>query len=72
MIYQQTFTFVDGVLQEETKIRAIPCRLSSTTKRNDYCPVVLSGDDAIAWAEEMNGYCEEFGLQFDAEGYLIQ
>ena len=72
MIFQQTFTFVDGVLQEDTSIQAIPCRLSSTTKRNDYCPVILSGDDAVAWAEEMNGYCEEFGLQFDAEGYLVQ
>lgn len=72
MIFQQTFTFVDGVLQEDTSIQAIPCRLPSTTKRNDYCPVILSGDDAVAWAEEMNGYCEEFGLQFDAKGYLVQ
>lgn len=72
MIYQQTFTFVDGVLQEKTSIRVIPCRLSSVTWRNDYCPVVLTGKDAEAWAEEMNGYCEEFGLQFDTEGYLIQ
>ena len=72
MIYQQKFTFIDGVLQEESPIRVIPCRLSSVTWRNDYCPVVLTGEDAAAWAEEMNGYCEEFGLQFDPEGYLIQ
>lgn len=72
MIFQQTFTFVDGVLQEDTVIRAIPCRLSSTTKRNDFSPVVLTGEDAKAWAKEMNGYCEEFGLQFDIDGYLIQ
>lgn len=72
MIFQQTFTFVDGMLQEETSIRAIPCRLSSVTYRNDYCPVVLTGEDAAAWAEEMNGYCEEFGLVFDTEGYLVE
>ena len=72
MIFQQTFTFVDGVLQEDTSIRAIPCRLSSTTKRNDYSPVILTGKDAEAWAEEMNGYCQEFGLKFDTEGYLMK
>lgn len=72
MIFQQIFTFVDGVLQEDSEIRAIPCRLSSTTKRNDFSPVILTGEDAVAWAEEMNGYCEEFGLQFDTEGYLIK
>ena len=71
MIWEETFVFTDGVLTE-TRVRAVPCRLSSTTKRNDYCPVVLDGEEADCWAEEMNGYCEEFDLQFDAEGYLIK
>jgi len=70
MIFQQTFTFVDGMLQEETSIRVIPCRLSSVIKRNDYCPTILTGEEAELWAEELNGYCAEFGLSFDAEGYL--
>lgn len=70
MIFQQTFTFIDGVLQEETSIRAIPCRLSSVTNRNDYCPTLLTGEEAEAWAERLNEYSEEFGISFDAEGYL--
>lgn len=70
MIFQQTFTFIDGELQEETSIRAIPCRLSSVTSRNDYCPTLLTGEEAETWADHLNKYSEEFGLSFDAEGYL--
>ena len=71
MIFQQTFTFVDGILQEDAKdIRAIPCRLSGSTEKNDYCPVILSGEDAEKVIGHLNKYSEEFGLSFDREGYL--
>ena len=71
MIFQQTFTFVDGQLQEETSIRVIPCRLSSVTDYNDYCPIILEGEEAENWVEHLNSYCAEFGLVFDSEGYLV-
>lgn len=71
MIWEETFIFTDGALSD-TKIRAIPCRLSSVTNRNDFCPAILEGENAALWAEEMNGYCKEFGLKFDAEGDLIK
>lgn len=70
MIFQQTFTFVDGVLQEETKIRAIPCSLSSVTWRNDFRPRLLEGEDAAIWIKKLNSLSEEFGLSFDENGYL--
>lgn len=71
MIFQQTFTFVDGVLQEDTKnIRAIPCRLSGSTSKNDYSPVVLTGEDAAEVIDHLNIYSEEFGIAFDNDGYL--
>jgi len=72
MIFQQTFTFVDGVLQEETQIRAIPCSLSSTTKRNDFKPTPLAGEAAEKWVSHLNKYSERYGLVFDAEGYLLK
>lgn len=72
MIFQQTFTFVDGVLQEDTTIRAIPCSLSSVTWRNDFRPRLLVGEEAAAWAEKMNQLSVEFGLQFDEQGYLVE
>jgi poly-gamma-glutamate synthesis protein (capsule biosynthesis protein) len=72
MIFQQTFTFVDGVLQDDSQaIRAIPCRLSSTTSKNDYCPVVLTGDEAAEVIGHLNEYSEEFGIAFDVDGYLL-
>lgn len=73
MIFQQTFTFVDGVLQENTTdIRAIPCRLSGKTSKNDYSPVILDGDEAAETIQNLNFYSEEFGIAFDNEGYLKQ
>ena len=37
-IYQQTFTFTDGVLQDGIDAKVIPCRLSSRKDTNDFCP----------------------------------
>ena len=73
MIFQQTFTFVDGVLQESTTdIRAIPCRLSGKNSKNDYSPVILDGDEAAETIQNLNSYSVEFGIAFDNEGYLKQ
>lgn len=73
MIFQQTFTFADGVLQESTTdIRAIPCRLSGKNSKNDYSPVILDGDEAAETIQNLNSYSEEFGIAFDNEGYLKQ
>jgi poly-gamma-glutamate synthesis protein (capsule biosynthesis protein) len=72
MIFQQTFTFVDGVLQDDSSaVRAIPCHISSTTSKNDYCPVVLTGDEAAELIGHLNAYSEEFGITFDEDGYLM-
>lgn len=72
MIFQQTFTFEDGVLKDDTDaIRVIPCRLSSHTNYNDYCPVILEGEEAGTLIEHLNSYSEEFDLVFDKNGYLV-
>lgn len=71
MIWEQTFTFEDGVLQDETTVKAIPCRLSSHTDYNDYCPEILTGEEAAAVIENINAYSAEFGLVFDTEGNRI-
>ncbi len=48
MIYQQTFTFVNGELQVnlEEDVNIIPCTLSSVSSYNDYRPTVATGDEA--------------------------
>lgn len=72
MIFQQTFRFVDGVLEADpSAIRAIPCRLSSSTSKNDYCPKILEGDEAESVIANLNKYSKEFGIAFDTQGYLI-
>jgi poly-gamma-glutamate synthesis protein (capsule biosynthesis protein) len=46
MIYQQTFTFVDGQLVDDIQDNIIPCSLSSTSSYNDYRPTPATGDEA--------------------------
>lgn len=44
IIFQQTFTIEDGVVQKDDQINIIPCSISSTASHNDYCPTVLEGE----------------------------
>lgn len=45
MIFQQTFTFENGNLLDDGNINIIPCSLSSSSKKNDYKPRVLTGSE---------------------------
>lgn len=72
MIWQQTFTFVDGVLQEDSDVTIIPCRLSSVSTTNDYCPVVVEGEEAETIIKHINERSEEFGVKFDNNGKHIK
>lgn len=47
MIFQQTFTIdADGKVADDDNINIIPCSLSSSSNKNDYCPTPLEGDEA--------------------------
>ena len=46
MIFRQTFTLRDGVIQGYDNFEIIPCRLSSVTNVNDYQPTILEGAEA--------------------------
>lgn len=70
MIFQQTFTFVDGVKQEDDDIRVIPVHISSRQNRNDYQPTLVTGSEAEKIIDRVNEYSADFGLQFDYEGKL--
>lgn len=56
MIFQQTFTIDDGKLKETDDINLIPCRISSTTDRNDYCPTPLEGEEKEQVLEKIETY----------------
>ncbi len=56
MIFQQTFTFVDGEKTEDTEINIIPCLVSSVKDRNDYKPTPAIGDDAQRILDRITQY----------------
>lgn len=71
-IFQQTFTFIDGVLQPDVTAGIIPCRISSVTNKNDYCPTVLDGDERQDIIDKMNAYSQDYEEKtFDDEGTII-
>lgn len=72
LIVQQTFTFIDGIMQEEAQLKVIPCSVSSVTDRNDYKPTPAEGKEAGRILDNLNKYSLEFGLQFDQDGYPVK
>ena len=71
-IYQQTFTFVDGVLQKDISADIIPCTISSTTARNDFQPTVAEGERKQAILDDMNDYSKPYSQAgFDSSGKLM-
>lgn len=72
MIFQQTFTFIDGEKQEDQEIRIIPCSLSSVSERNNYQPTPAEGDEKIRIINKINEFSQGFGVQFDIDGKLIK
>ena len=71
MVFQQTFTFVDGELQPYIDAKVIPICVSSTTEENDFHPVYLTGERKEAMLEQINTYCEPYGyVRFDEDGEL--
>lgn len=54
MIYQQTFTFHDGVLVEDDVTNIIPCKISSLEEYNDYQPTPAEGTEADRILQKIN------------------
>ncbi len=71
MIFQQTFTFVDGVKQEDQQIKVIPCSVSAMQERNNFQPTPAEGEEAARILERINTYSESYGVQFAQDGTLV-
>lgn len=67
-IFQQTFTFVDGVLQPQIDARFIPCSLSGKTDLNDYRPVPSKGEEFDRIIQKINDYSLEFDFAWNPDG----
>lgn len=71
MIFRQTFTFIDGIKQEDQQVKVIPCLISSVMSRNDYCPTLAEGNNFTSILERINTLSEPFGTKFDDEGCYV-
>lgn len=72
MIFQQTFTFVDGEKQEDKNIRVIPCSISSVMGRNNYQPTPAVGEEGTRILEKINDCSKNLGVRFDEQGKPIE
>lgn len=72
MIFQQTFTFVDGQLQDTLEAEIIPCRLSSVNNKNDYQPTVLEGREKQSIIDKINARSLKYSaLSVNEDGRLV-
>ena len=71
MIFQQQFTFVDGVKQEDIAGRVIPCSVSSVKGHNDFRPTPAEGDEYTRILQKIQDYSSPFGTYFDADGWYV-
>ncbi len=68
MIFQQTFTFKQGKLQTDDRIKIIPCSISSVQNRNNYQPTPLAGMEKLRVLKKLNKMSKAFGIAFDNYG----
>ena len=72
MIFQQTFRFLNGEMQESTEARVIPCSVSSVTARNNYQPTPLAAEEAARVIGRLNEYSDTFGIMIGEDGQVSQ
>lgn len=70
MIYQQKFTFVDGVLQDGLDAWIIPCTLSSVSSKNDFQPTIRTGEEGDKILRMIESYSEKFKTKIDTDGHI--
>ena len=72
MIYQQTFTFVDCVLQDQVEAKIVPCTISSIDSRNDFQPTIAEDDRKASIIEKVQDYSEPYGeIVFEDDGTIM-
>lgn len=71
MIWQQKLTFVDGELQTGLDAKVIPCTISSTDSRNDFCPTVQSGNRKSSILKDLESYSQKWGTKFTVDGEIV-
>lgn len=60
MIFQQTFTFENGILVQDDVTNIIPCSVSSVQQYNDYQPTPLEGEEADRVLQKIQEFSSGF------------
>lgn len=72
MMYQQTFTYIDGQLQTDVNAQIIPCTISSASGYNDFQPTIATDSKKQSIIDNVNTYSSSYSnICFDAEGKLM-
>lgn len=66
MIFRQTFTLIDDVLQPNDSIQVIPCSVSSVETPNNYQPTPKTGEEGERIIGRINEFSRGFGFQLEA------
>ncbi len=66
-LFQQTFTFVDGELQDNVNACIIPCTVSGHAAYNDFQPTVAEGDTWDGILSDMNEFSSALSEVFFLE-----
>lgn len=69
-IVQTKFNFSNNKL-DSYDIKAIPCRISSVTYKNDYSPVILSGDEKDKILSKLNRLSSQWEIKLNDNFYHI-
>jgi len=70
-IFQQTFTFVDGVLQHTEDINIIPVMMSSIRAYNNFQPTIADYSDAVRIKERLRTYSGWLNSELYDEMFLL-
>lgn len=70
IIFQQTFSFVEGELSGDMDAKVIPCSISSVTNRNNFQPTPLTGEEATRVIKRLNTYSADMGVTITEEGIV--
>lgn len=71
LIFQQTFTFVNGEKKDNLEASITPCLLSSAKGYNNYQPIVADEKHWEKIIDKMNTYSKQYsGITFDGNGTI--
>jgi len=71
MIIKCKFNFENGNLTNNGVLTVVPCTISSTTSKNDYCPKLAKGKTYNSIISRMNTYSKNMNVKILSDGTVV-